>query len=96
MELAESATIRPVECPPVSYEAAVRYQPSAARERWIRCRDLTRRFPGCDRKAWICDLDHTTPFNHADPASGGLTVPWDLACYCREHRRHKGHQPNLR
>ena len=58
-------------------------------ERWIRFRDLTCRFPGCDRKAWFADLDHTEPFNHRDPAAGGLTVPWDLACYCREHHRLK-------
>jgi len=88
-ELAESATIRPVECPAVTPEDALRYQPLAALERWIRCRDLTCRFPGCDRKAWICDIDHTVPFNHADPAAGGLTVPWGLACYCREHHRLK-------
>jgi len=88
-ELADTATIRPVEFPTVSPEEALRYQPSAALERWIRCRDLTCRFPGCDRKAWICDIDHTKPFNHADPATGGLTVPWDLACYCREHHRLK-------
>jgi hypothetical protein len=36
-----------------------------------------------------CDLDHTTPFHHADPASGGLTVPTGLAAYCREHHRLK-------
>jgi hypothetical protein len=88
-ELAESAAIRPVEYPSVSPEEALRYQPSTALERWIRCRDLTCRFPGCDRKAWFCDIDHTTPFNHADPAAGGLTVPWDLGCYCREHHRLK-------
>jgi len=29
------------------------------------------------------------PFNHANPAAGGLTVPWNLACYCREHHRLK-------
>jgi hypothetical protein len=88
-ELADTATIRPVECPDVTEEEAMRYQPSAALERWIRCRDLTCRFPGCDRKAAICDIDHTQPFNHADPASGGWTVWWDLACYCREHHRLK-------
>jgi len=88
-ELADTATIRPVECPTVSEDAALRYQPSAALERWIRCRDMTCRFPGCDRKAAICDLDHTTPFNHVDPSLGGLTVPWGLACYCREHHRLK-------
>jgi hypothetical protein len=88
-ELADTAAIRPVEYPAMSAEEALRYQPSAALERWIRCRDLTCRFPGCDRKAWICDVDHTVPFNHANPAAGGRTVPWDLACYCREHHRLK-------
>jgi hypothetical protein len=88
-ELAESATIRPVECPAVTPHEALRYQPSASLERWIRCRDLMCRFPWCDRKAAICDLDHTTPFNHTDPSAGGLTVPWGLACYCREHHRLK-------
>jgi hypothetical protein len=34
-----------VECPAVSDAEATRYQPSAAMERWIRCRDLTCRFP---------------------------------------------------
>jgi hypothetical protein len=85
-ELAGTAALVPVECPTLTAEEALRYQPSAALERWIRCRDLMCRFPGCDRKAWICDVDHTTPFNHADPVSGGWTVPWDLACYCREQR----------
>ncbi|MBE1548767.1 hypothetical protein GGC64_002791 [Mycobacterium sp. OAS707] len=88
-ELAETASIRPVECPAPTVEEALRYQPSAALERWIRNRDLTCRFPGCDRKAAICDLDHTVPFNHADPRSGGWTVFWDLACYCRGHHRLK-------
>jgi hypothetical protein len=88
-ELAKDAKQRLVECPPVDARAALRYQPSATLERWIRFRDLTCRFPGCNRKAWFCDLDHTKPFNHRDPEQGGLTVPWDLACYCREHHRLK-------
>jgi hypothetical protein len=88
-ELADTATIRPVDCPAPTEDEALRYQPTAALERWIRCRDLCCRFPGCDRKAAICDLDHTQPFNHADPKSGGWTVWWDLACYCREHHRLK-------
>ncbi|OBF37259.1 HNH nuclease [Mycobacterium sp. ACS1612] len=88
-ELAETAVIRPVECPEVSAEQAHRYQPSAGLENWIRCRDLTCRFPGCDRKAWICDIDHTVAFNHNDPAAGGLTVADDLSCECREHHRLK-------
>jgi hypothetical protein len=88
-EMSEGAARRLVDCPQVSAAAAVNYQPSAALARWIRCRDLTCRFPGCDRPAEGCDIDHTIPFNHADPAAGGLTVPWNLACYCREHHRLK-------
>ena len=88
-ELAESAKLRPVECPTVTPELALRYQASAALERWIRCRDVTCRFPGCDRPATHCDVDHTIPFNHANPAAGGLTVPGNLACYCREQMTRK-------
>jgi hypothetical protein len=36
--------------------AALRYQPSAALERAVRCRDLTCRFPDCSRAAVVCDL----------------------------------------
>ncbi len=68
---------------------ALRYQPSAALERAVRCRDLTCRFPGCSRPAVACDLDHTVPFNHADPACGGLTVFANLKCLCRQHHRLK-------
>jgi hypothetical protein len=68
---------------------ALRYQPSAALERAVRCRDLTCRFPGCSRPAVACDLDHTVPFNHADPACGGLTVFDNLKCLCRQQHRLK-------
>lgn len=88
-ELAADAHHRPVAQPEVSDREALRYRPSAALDRYIRCRDLTCRFPGCTVPAERCDVDHTVPFNQADPAAGGLTVPWNLACYCREHHRHK-------
>ncbi|MGO8937436.1 MAG: HNH endonuclease signature motif containing protein [Mycobacterium sp.] len=68
---------------------ALRYQPSAALERAVRCRDLTCRFPGCSRPAVICDIDHTTPFNHQDPSAGGPTVLENLKCLCRQHHRLK-------
>jgi hypothetical protein len=55
------------------------YRPSAALERFIRCRDLTCRFPGCDRPAEFCDIDHTVPW----PI--GLTHPSNLKCLCRKH-----------
>ena len=87
--LAEQATLRLLEEPSVSEAEAIRYQPTAAVERWVRMRDMTYRFPGCDRPAVICDVDHTIPFNHADPRNGGLTVPWNLKCLCRQHHRDK-------
>ena len=55
------------------------YRPSAALERFIRCRDLTCRFPGCDRPAEFCDIDHTVPY----PL--GLTHASNLKCLCRKH-----------
>lgn len=60
--------------PVTSPVEALRYQPPAALERFVRCRDLTCRFPGCSRPAMICDIDHTVPFNHRDPAAGGQTT----------------------
>ena len=88
-ELARDAARRILEQPETSSAEALRYQPSEALARWIRGRDLTCRFPGCTVPAQRCDIDHTEPFNHADPATGGLTVPSNLACYCREHHRLK-------
>jgi Domain of unknown function (DUF222) len=81
-ELAQAATLRTLD-PTVDAAEALRYQPTVAMESWIRRRDLTCRFPGCDRPAEFCDIDHTIPFNHPDPSSNGLTVPWNLKCLCR-------------
>jgi hypothetical protein len=88
-QLAESATLRLLSEPAVTAAQALRYQPSAALQRWIRSRDLMCCFPGCDRPAWTADIDHTVAFNHARPGAGGLTTPGNTKCYCREHRVHK-------
>jgi len=88
-QLAETAALRLLTEPTVDDAAALRYQPSAAVERWVRSRDLTCCFPGCDRSAWTADIDHTKPFNHADPTAGGRTVLGNIKCYCREHHRLK-------
>jgi Domain of unknown function (DUF222) len=87
-ELAANASIRLAD-PRTNARAALRYQPSAALERAIRCRDLTCRFPGCSRPATYCDIDHTVPFNHQQPEGGGLTVASNLKCLCRQHHRLK-------
>jgi hypothetical protein len=63
------------------------YRPSAALQRFIRCRDLTCRFPGCDRPAQDCDIDHAIAYE-----AGGPTHPSNLRCLCRLFRyRNKRH-----
>ena len=55
------------------------YRPSTALAEFIRCRDLTCRFPGCDRPAHVADIDHTVPY----PL--GPTHPSNLKLLCRHH-----------
>lgn len=38
------------------------YRPSQALADFVRCRDLTCRFPGCDQLAVVCDVDHTIAY----------------------------------
>ncbi len=57
-----------------------RYRPSAALADFVRCRDLTCRFVGCDRPAEFCDVDHTIPYD-----DGGLTHASNLKLLCRKH-----------
>ena len=51
---------------------------------FVRCRDLTCRFPGCRRPAVGCDLDHSLAW-----VDGGTTGLCNLACLCRKHHRLK-------
>lgn len=60
-------------------QAEARYRPSLKLQRFIRCRDLTCRFPGCDAPAEICDIDHAIAY----PI--GPTHPSNLRCLCRKH-----------
>ncbi len=72
------ATVRPVQHPADAPPEAG-YRPSAALARFIRCRDMTCRFPGCDHPAEYADIDHTIPY----PL--GPTHPSNLKCLCRKH-----------
>jgi hypothetical protein len=77
-KLANTATIRPV-VHPGDAPPEPRYKPSAALARFVRCRDLTCRFPACDEPADRCDLDHSIPY----PV--GPTCASNLTCLCRKH-----------
>jgi hypothetical protein len=76
-EMARLAKIKPLWIPPGVAESG--YRPSATLAEFIRFRDLTCRFPGCDEPAEFCDIDHTVPF----PL--GPTHPSNLKLLCRYH-----------
>lgn len=75
----ERATSRQVRHPGVDAAPETRYRPSAGLAAFVRCRDLTCRWPGCDKPADVCDLDHTVPY----PL--GPTHASNLKCLCRFH-----------
>jgi hypothetical protein len=77
-KVAATATIRPL-IHPGDAPPEPRYVPSRKLADFVRCRDLTCRFPGCDEPAYRCDLDHTIPY----PV--GPTCASNLACLCRKH-----------
>lgn len=76
-ELAATAKLKPLVLPSSDPEPG--YRPSAALAEFVRLRDLSCRFPGCDQPAEVCDLDHTVPF----PL--GPTHPSNLKLLCRHH-----------
>ncbi|MCV7236454.1 HNH endonuclease signature motif containing protein [Mycobacterium branderi] len=75
--LAATAKLKPVVKPSADPEPG--YRPSTALAEFVRLRDLTCRFPGCDLPAEYCDIDHTIPF----PL--GPTHPSNLKLLCRYH-----------
>jgi hypothetical protein len=76
-ELAATAKLKPLPLPPPICEPG--YRPSAALAEFVRCRDLTCRFPGCDQPAEVCQIDHTIPY----PL--GPTHPSNLKLLCVFH-----------
>ncbi|OBA63599.1 hypothetical protein A5647_04625 [Mycobacterium sp. 1100029.7] len=78
-QLAKSAKVVPL-VHPADAAPEPGYVPSRTLQDFVRCRDLTCRWPGCDRPAVECDLDHTIPY-----ADGGPTHASNLKCYCRTH-----------
>ncbi|GAB7066813.1 DUF222 domain-containing protein [Mycobacterium hodleri] len=66
--------VHPGQAPPEN-----RYRPSKKLADFIRCRDMTCRFPGCRVPASQTDVDHTIPWPH------GPTAASNLKCICRRH-----------
>jgi len=73
------AKIREVRHPGPESAPEPRYTPASKTAEFVRCRDVTCRFPGCDKPAPVCDIDHTVPY----PV--GPTHPSNLKCLCRFH-----------
>ncbi|PYE18751.1 uncharacterized protein DUF222 [Williamsia limnetica] len=67
------------------------YRPSAVLDAHLRMRDLYCMWPGCNQSAWTADLDHSTEYNHKDPAAGGHTHPTGMKALCRFHHLLKTH-----
>jgi hypothetical protein len=78
-DLASSATLKPLAVPRPGGEPDPGYRPSAKTLEFIRWRDLTCRWPGCDAPVERCDIDHTAPWPY------GPTHPSNNKPYCRTH-----------
>ncbi|AZI57733.1 HNH endonuclease [Nakamurella antarctica] len=61
----------------------VRY-PTTTVDKFIKTRDHTCRYPGCNRKATKNDIDHQKPWTPTND-NGGPTCPCNLASLCRTH-----------
>jgi hypothetical protein len=77
-EVAKTAKLKPIVVPKDTL-AQPQYRPSTALAEFVRSRDLTCRWPGCDKPAWSADIDHTMPYPF------GPTHPSNNACFCRFH-----------
>jgi hypothetical protein len=75
---ARHAKIRPI-VHPGQAPPEPRHTPSTKLAEFVRCRDLTCRFPGCHHPATNCDVDHTIPWPY------GATGASNLKCLCRFH-----------
>ncbi|MGE2723094.1 DUF222 domain-containing protein, partial [Mycolicibacterium celeriflavum] len=84
-DLARHAELKPVGVPTADVaahaedRASAGYRPSAKLTEFLQWRDLTCRWPGCDRPASRCDVDHTVPWPY------GPTHPSNTKHYCRLH-----------
>ncbi|KUI01445.1 hypothetical protein AU190_18415 [Mycolicibacterium acapulense] len=78
-ELARNAELKPVIVPSADDAARAGYRPGARLTEFLQWRDVTCRWPGCDKPVWGCDVDHTVPWPY------GPTHPSNTKHYCRIH-----------
>ncbi|MFI5511605.1 DUF222 domain-containing protein [Mycobacterium sp. NPDC051804] len=76
--VAKTATLKPLTVP-TGVAPDPGYRPSAKTKEFIQWRDLTCRWPGCDKPVEKCDIDHTVPYPQ------GSTHPSNMKLYCRIH-----------
>ena len=77
-EMLPTADVRPVsETADLHTESG--YHPSKKLTDFVRCRDLTCRWPGCNVPIENCDTDHTVPWPY------GATHPSNTKLFCRIH-----------
>ncbi|MGU3292437.1 DUF222 domain-containing protein [Williamsia sp. M5A3_1d] len=67
------------------------YRPSTALDTVVRARSLYCDVAGCDRAAWVCDIDHTREYDHDHPEHGGQTCPGNTGSKCRFRHNLKTH-----
>ncbi|MGV0786384.1 HNH endonuclease signature motif containing protein [Mycolicibacterium sp. XJ2] len=73
---AKTAQLKPLTVPT---KADNGYRPNVALRDFLQWRDLTCRWPGCDKPVHQSDVDHTTPWPQ------GPTHPSNTKHYCRTH-----------
>ncbi|MGE2719885.1 HNH endonuclease signature motif containing protein [Mycolicibacterium celeriflavum] len=76
-EAAKNAQLKPLITPDTNADNG--YRPSVALREFLQWRDLTCRWPGCDKPVQRCDVDHTVPWPQ------GPTHPSNTKHYCRTH-----------
>jgi hypothetical protein len=77
-EVAKTATVKPLTVP-TGAAPDPGYRPSAKTKDFVAWRDLTCRWPGCDKPVEKCDVDHTMPWPY------GPTHASNTKHYCRIH-----------
>jgi len=76
-ELVTTAHLKPMTIPSAIPDPG--YRPSTVTREFVRWRDLTCRWPGCDAPAERCDFDHTVPYPQVPTHACGGKL------YCRIH-----------